>query len=476
MASRVIPFEEPAAPRHSSALADAVGDLNRPRRQAPPGPSIAHLPGEAGVVRGIVNVLGYLQNGVAHVARKRRKYGPVFRTLIGARPSVWICDAELATAIARNADQAWSAALGWNAIFGGVDTTSETVDGLGALDGQPHRDARRLLQPAFSPSAIEGYLGIAAPILRRAVEGWLARGRIRFKPEARSLLADVSSRIFLGDTVDGPMLNRALADAWAAPLALAKNPWLSPAWRRAQRGHAVLRRELGARIQERRALGGADLFSRLCSVANDVDWLDDAGLVRLFIGVLFGAFDTTGAGLASMAYLLARDPEWQARLREEALDVDRAPIGYDDLRKLEATDRAWKETLRLFPVIGGLPRYALRDVEIGGHRIPAGTMVLAMIGSAQRDAPWWTAPERFDPDRFSSARAEDKIKPGLFAPFGAGAHACIGTQLATVEVKAFWHTMLTSCRFRLARDYEARHTYTPMGSVSGDVELLVEPL
>jgi hypothetical protein len=44
-------------------------------------------------------------------------------------------------------------------------------------------------------------------------------------------------------------------------------------------------------------------------------------------------------------------------------------------------------------------------------------------------------------------------------------------QLANVEMKLFWHRMLTSCRFRLARDYEARHTFSPLGTVSGDVRL-----
>ena len=61
-------------------------------------------------------------------------------------------------------------------------------------------------------------------------------------------------------------------------------------------------------------------------------------------------------------------------------------------------------------------------------------------------------------------------------PFGAGAHACIGLQLATAEVKGFWHTMLTRCRFRLERDYEGRHGFSPLGVVSGDVALVVERL
>jgi len=229
-----------------------------------------------------------------------------------------------------------------------------------------------------------------------------------------------------------------------------------------------------ARIPQRRARGGEDLFSRLCCTPSDIEWVDDNAMVRLFIGVMLGAFDTTAAGVASMAYLLARHPTWQDRVREEALALGEGPIGYEDIRRLETADCAWKETLRLFPITSNLPRYTLRDVEIAGHRIPAGTLVLAAIGPAQRDAAWWTRPDRFDPDRFADGRAEDRKQP--FMPFGAGAHACIGTHLASAEVKAFWYAMVTRCRFRLARDYQGHHTYTPMGSISGDVGLVVERL
>jgi len=48
--------------------------------------------------------------------------------------------------------------------------------------------------------------------------------------------------------------------------------------------------------------------------------------------------------------------------------------------------------------------------------------------------------------------------------------------LATIEAKSFWQKMLAKCRLRLERPYEAHHTYTPLGVVSGDVALVLEPL
>jgi cytochrome P450 len=175
-----------------------------------------------------------------------------------------------------------------------------------------------------------------------------------------------------------------------------------------------------------------------------------------------------------MAYLLAKNPNWQDRLRAEARGVGQSRISYEGTKGLEATERAWKETLRLMPVTLGIPRCALRDVELGGLRIPAGAFVSATNSTALRNRACWTEPTRFDPDRFSDERAEDRKNKGLFLPFGSGAHACIGMHLSTVEAKAFWHAMLTRCQFRLAHDYEARHTLAPLGTVSGNVELSIE--
>jgi cytochrome P450 len=136
----------------------------------------------------------------------------------------------------------------------------------------------------------------------------------------------------------------------------------------------------------------------------------------------------------------------------------------------------WKETLRLMPVASFLPRRPLRDVKVGGHTLRAGTLALVAAGAMGRHPAWWNEPSKFDPERFTPERAEDKKHPGIYNPFGGGAHVCIGMQLATMEVKAFWHDLLRRCRFRLTKDYDGHHTASPLGTVSGKVELTLDPI
>ncbi|HWU90292.1 MAG TPA: cytochrome P450 [Kofleriaceae bacterium] len=457
-------------------LLDRVGDVSRPLRGLPTHVDLAHLPGEAGTLATVRNTLGWMRRGNAHLLEQHRRFGPIYRTGFAGYTIVCVGDPELVHEIARD-DRTWSAALAWVTFFGGIDPklNAARLDSPLFLDFAPHRDARKLLQPAFNPAAIASYFDAATAIFEPAVERWIARGRVEFKDAIRSLLVEVSTRIFLGVDDAAAQLERALVDYWEGPLALVRNR-LSAKWRRSIRGHRTLCEMLRARIAQRRETGGDDMFSRLCARGEGTDLVDDDGLVRLVIGVMAAAFATTSSGLASMAYLLATHPAWQDRMREEAFAVGRGRVSFEDSKRLEVSTRVWKETMRLFPIAPYYARRALRDTQLGPWKVPAGTFVLALIAAVMHDPALWDEPLRFDPDRFSEARAEDKKHLGFFLPFGTGAHTCTGMHLANAEARAFWHIMLTRCRFSLEREYRAHHTYLPAGIVSGDVKLRIERL
>jgi cytochrome P450 len=457
-------------------IAQHVGDPGRPHASLPPVTDLAHLPGKLGLVAGLRNLRRTMHRGVDHMREQIDRYGKVYRHSLGPFPIVWIADPELLFEISRNDSRAWSTALGWRLLFDGIDPTRPYVDSPGGVDFEAHKDIRRLLQPGFNAASLAGYVQSTVEVVTPVIEGWLAAGRVSFKTAARRLFATIANRVFLGvsDPDETARLDRAMADFWKGPLAISKRAWLSPTWRRACRGYASLRDSLRAQVAERRASERTDLFSRVCRTAREIEWVDDDALVSCYLGVMAAAFDTTSLAVTSMAYALATHPEWQDRLHDEARVLP-DPIGSEDVKKLELCDRVWRETLRRYPVAGSLPRRPLRDVEVAGHRIPAGAMVLVHIAALHHDPEVWTSPSTFDPDRFAPERAEDRRRRGAYMPFGAGAHSCIGAQLSTMEAKAFWATFVRRARIRLARPYTARHEITPLGCVSGDVELIVEP-
>ncbi len=84
---------------------------------------------------------------------------------------------------------------------------------------------------------------------------------------------------------------------------------------------------------------------------------------------------------------------------------------------------AVEETLRYQPTGLHLARYVMRDVELHGTTIPAGSAVLLLVGSANRDGRRWTDPDAFDVRRDMSQHLT----------FGYGLHFCLGASLARLE-------------------------------------------
>ncbi|MBL9104730.1 MAG: cytochrome P450 [Myxococcales bacterium] len=470
-----IEVESPAA-RAAPFIVERVGDVARPTAALPAGRELAHVPGERGVLLGLTNVIKWMRRGVHHLDAQRERWGPVYKTKFGPMPAVCVADPELIAEILRNEDGVWSAAVAWWTYFGGLDPAGGPFDMAPTLDFEPHRECRRLMQPAFTATASAGYLEILTPMLEQAIAGWQARGTIAAKPEIHRLLSLASARMFLGIEREGEFLERAIQDLWEAPLAVAHNRFVSRKWRRALAGFNRLQDALLAQIPARRAEGGKDLFSQLCLASRDEVGLADKTLVHTMIGVLLGAFESSASGITSLVYLLAHHPDWQERLRRELLALGPGRVAYADMRGLDDCELVWKETLRLFPVTGHVPRVALRDVTLGAWDIPAGTYVHVQLPTMMHHPRWWSEPLRFDPERFSPERAEDRRHKGVYLPFGAGAHACIGQFFSGVQAKAFLHALLTRCRVRLERDYVGHHTYGTLGSVSGDIRVVLGPL
>src|SRR5687767_12547140 len=154
------------------------------------------------------------------------------------------------------------------------------------------------------------------------------------------------------------------------------------------------------------------------------------------IFALMAAHDTTTITMTTMAYYLAKNPEWQERCRAESQAIGKRELDFEDLDKLPSLDLVMKESLRLCSPVPGLPREAVKDTQVLGFHIPKGTLVNVATFTNHYLAEYWPDPERFDPERFAPERREDKIHQYAWEPFGGGVHKCIGLHFAGMQVKA----------------------------------------
>jgi len=162
-------------------------------------------------------------------------------------------------------------------------------------------------------------------------------------------------------------------------------------------------------IAERRANPGDDLVSLLVKTEVDGEYLPEDVLVSFFRQLINAAGDTTYRGTSVLLTKLLQHPDQLDALRE-----DRSLL----LGAIE-------EALRFDGPVIDQARWAAVDTELAGVKIPAGSIIHVMAGSANRDPAMFPDPDRFDIRRPNANR---------HLSFSAGPHLCIGQHLARVEM------------------------------------------
>jgi cytochrome P450 len=197
-------------------------------------------------------------------------------------------------------------------------------------------------------------------------------------------------------------------------------------------------------IQVHRADPGPDLISELIRVQEEGEKLSEDELLMLVMSLIPAALDTTRGQLGMTLESLVREPRQWARL---VADPDLAP-------------RAVEEGLRYSPAISGIMHEVVRDTEYKDARFPAGTIVGVYPRSANRDPEVFTHPDEFDLDRDSTAHFT----------FGFGPHACLGAQLARIEMAE----VLAALARRIERwELAGEVTHQPMSSNGNRLSLPV---
>lgn len=405
-----------------------------------------------------------------------RKYGPVYRSHTLGAHTVTLLGPEANEFLLLDESKVFSNARGWGIILDRLFPR-----GLMLLDFDEHRLHRKALSVAFKAGPMQAYLeslnrGVAAGIDR------LKQTRdLRFYPAIKEMTLDLAAMSFLGSGVGGDIgrIKQAYIDMLAAAVSPIRRPIPGTQMCRGVKARAAMMDYFRNEIERRRQGAGTDLFTELCKATMEDGALLSAGEVADHMNFLMmAAHDTLASSLTSFVYFLSVNPEWQERLREEilALGLDRgAPLPFERLRDLPLVEMAFNETMRILPPAPSLLRYALRDVEFGGHRIPAGVCVTINPLYTHHMPEHWPEPEKFDPLRFTpeAQRARHKY---AFIAFGGGAHMCLGLHFAYMQAKCFACHLLSTTRLVAPPGYEPAWRYWPIPQPRDGLRVTLEPL
>ncbi|MET0136411.1 MAG: cytochrome P450 [Kibdelosporangium sp.] len=315
------------------------------------------------------------------------KKGPLVRTVDGAGRPVWlVLGAELAQQVLTD-------------VRFGIVEPGEYADTDSVLcDGAAHSRLRGLISRGFGARAIDRL----RPRIRELADAHVADLATAGPPaDLVALVALPLARAVIADLLSVDVADRDRFAAWAQAISTvvaAQDGTAADGW-------TDLLAFLGELVAARRAAPGPDLLSALAAAG-----LTDRQLVLAGAALLAGG-QLTSANALSIGVIKLLTTGGLRGLTDEP-----------------AASAAVEEILRHQAGVSGepYPRWALSDMDIAGHRITMGDMVIVRLEAANRDPVRFAAPDRFD-------RTRD---PNRHLRFGYGPHHCVGAAIARTQLVA----------------------------------------
>jgi cytochrome P450 len=354
----------------------------------------------------------------------------------------------------------------------------EVGEGLICSSGDFWLRQRRLAQPIFHRQRIAAFGKMMTDTTAAMLEEWTAPAAanrvVDMRVQMQRLTLDILARALFGAdwSRDAEEMGRAvtvelehLYDQLETPIQLPESLPL-PSNRRLMRARHTLDGIVYRLIAERRRSQGdrVDLVSMLMQARDEEtgEGMSDKQIHDEVKTMIFGGHETVSTGLTWVWYLLSKHPTVARRLRAElaAVLAGRAPT-VDDLPRLTYTTMVIEEAMRLYPPVWLISRTPIRDDEIGGYRIPDGTMVLVCPYVTHRHPEFWENPEGFDPERFSPERVAGRPRFAYF-PFAGGPRKCIGDSFGMLEMQLV--VAMAAQRFR--PDLAPGHPVVPQPGIT----------
>ncbi len=395
----------------------------------PPGPRMPRA----------LQAVGWTQRPLPFLERCQRRYGDSF-TLRILHWGDWVvlCDPDDVKKVFTAGD-AVGVALA-NPMLGPVLGPHSVM----LLEEPRHMTRRKLMLPAFHGKSIESDGEMMIDVARREVGRWPVGEPFELWPRMQAITQEVVMRAVFGAEEDERLgrlreLLRRLTVWMNNPRNLALLAGFGPRWVVRSRQFREAMRPVEAAVLEevrrRRAEGEMreDVVSMLVAARyEDGSPLSERDLRDELLTLL-----TDGPTSSSLAWTferLLRNPE---KLERAQAEVRHGGDG-------AYLDAVIKETLRVRPPVPVVVRRLLEPMRLGGHELPAGTVVAPCIHLIHRSEKTYPDPKSFIPERFLDRQ------PGTYTwiPFGGGTRRCLAASYAELEMKRVLRTVFSEVNLR----------------------------
>ena len=326
-------------------------------------------------------------------------------------------------------------------------------NGLIVSDGDVWRRSRTMIQPAFSRQNVHRLMTVMVECCDRRAVRWAAAAAAGRTLNITEETCDFALELILISTFGDDFDERIMTGG--------ENPFAFLS-RDSTRDLSVvmkvrhLRELLREIIADRRAGKGSQHFDFLSMYLGATDKqgnkFSDAELLDELMTLIVAGFETSANTLNWVWYLVAKHPDVEARLIDEAQRIlpNVSAVAADKLAEMQYTQQVLEEALRLYPPVWLFTRRSHDEDELEDYDVPAGTDIYLSPYILHRTAHYWPEPGLFDPDRFAPDDKPKKDRP--YFPFSLGPRRCLGEYFSFLEMKVHLGLLLPRFRLRLLDD------------------------
>ena len=315
-----------------------------------------------------------------------------------------------------------------------------TSESMTTLEGPPHARMRKTMAPGISPQRLQERVGDFLRVTRLELDRWCDGERsVRLRPALQRMISRQTGTVFASlDSADfWDELDFLLTAAVTVHVAgLRPKWWLKrPRVARARRRQEVLFQEIMATREEKGSGGSPDLIDDLLELhRSDPQLLPEEDLQLALLSPLYAALHTSALTCVFVLYEALKRPDLLKAMTAEADALfSGGPNPAPTLSQLDVTHRFAMETLRVHSLIPGTIRRVTNSFSFAGYRIPAGEEIFFAWAVPHHLPEHFPDPKQFDIERYTPERAEHRV-PGVFLPFGVGAHSCLGRGFGQMQI------------------------------------------
>ncbi|CAN6446445.1 unnamed protein product [Victoria cruziana] len=358
--------------------------------------------------------------------------------------------------------------------------------GIVGLDGEEWVQRRKLVHSAFHMEKLKGMVPSLSFSCHELIQRWeksigpQGTCELDIFEEFQNLTGDVISRTAFGSSYEeGKHMFQLQKEAGDLFLQSLRTLFI-PGFRFLPTKKNLRRRELNNKIvsiinsiiekrEKEMKLGVAkndDLLGLLLEANKNHDEHGGKGMTRDEVieecrVFYFAGQETTSVLLTWTMVLLSMYPSWQARARDEVLQVcGKSTPTFDGLVHLKTVTMILYEALRLYPPAVFMTRYTYKTIRVGDATLPPGMRLLLPVLLIHHDRQLWgDDAAEFKPERFTSGVSNASTHQMAFFPFSSGPRVCLGQTFALTEARMALAMILQHFSFELSPSYvHAPHT------------------